>query len=602
MSAFDFLTEYDKELIERYIRNFGPTLSDRFEHWKMKSLDVILKEWDKNKSGDLLKLFGGEDLIISRPYSYLAQAEAISQKINEARNEPAPRAFMRWYDTMIHTAGNNIETFDMQGNNVRDKINWWYSPWYAINECMTDMALAANAYLGDDYVIKFPKSGKTMKLFRGMKPMKVLHRIVQEFDGDEQIFEAYRTWHSMQLNQKRMDGELCLSIHPMDFITMSDNANGWKSCMRWTDGEGHGDDDHGDFRSGTVQCMNSPYIIVAYLHNPEHKFYPFNCINDTTTWNSKQWRELFIVQDGVINEIKGYPFQDENLTNACLMWIKELAKKNLSWEYENEEVDVGREIPTEDPQKQILLTYDSGSFMYKDIGAIQKHRGRINKDKLLNGKYYIQESINPKNDNISYFITVEYGGEGTCMSCGVTLPFERSERVMCDYCDSVQICSCCGDPIYDESEMYWIDDRDGPICEGCWCDECTRDNFNEDETHLTSNMTEIWLLLGYDFENKPVFHDNIAYTFEPEYSCSNFRDVFPNGYNTMQYKDGWFSSTRHYVTIGDITENCERDACMAFDIYPYDINRFYANAIADNDLVYDYNHELICPDEEEDEK
>ena len=167
MSAFDFLTEYDKELIERYIRNFGPTLSDRFEHWKMKSLDVILKEWDINKSGDLLKLFGGEDLIISRPYSYLAQAEAISQKIADAKNEPAPRAFERWYSDMVHTAGNTIDTFDMQGNNVKDKVNWWYSPWYAINECMTDMTLAANAYLGEDYVIKFPKSDKTMKLFRG---------------------------------------------------------------------------------------------------------------------------------------------------------------------------------------------------------------------------------------------------------------------------------------------------------------------------------------------------------------------------------------------------------------------------------------------------
>jgi hypothetical protein len=45
--------------------------------------------------------------------------------------------------------------------------------------------------------------------------------------------------------------------------------------------------------------MNSPYIIIAYLHNPNHTFK----IEDDWEWNSKRWRELFIVQKGIINEI-----------------------------------------------------------------------------------------------------------------------------------------------------------------------------------------------------------------------------------------------------------------------------------------------------------
>lgn len=599
MSAFDFLTEYDKELIERYIRAYGPTIANRFEEYKMKELDVILRQWNENKSKDLLKLFGGENLILSRPYSYLAQTEALSQKIEESFKDPACRAFENWYNTMIHTAGNTIEVTDMQGNNFKDKKHWFYNTWFQINECKTSLALAANSYLGDDCIIHFPKSGKQMKLFRGMKPMKVLHRIVQEFDGPEDIFDAYRTWHSMQLNQKRMDGELCLSIHPMDFITMSDNANGWKSCMRWTD-PGYNDDDHGDYRSGTVQCMNSPYIIVAYLHNPERKYFPFYK-DDTTFWNSKQWRELFIVQDGIINEIKGYPFQDESLTNTCLMWLKELAAKNLGWTYENEEIDVGKEIPTENPHERILLTFDAGDFMYKDIGAIQKHRGRINIEKLMiPSRYLIQESYNSNIDLTSYFITIPYGGTGTCMSCGIELPLERSERVMCDYCDTVQICSCCGEPIYDDC-IYWIEERDDPVCERCFEDECRYDDFNNDEYHLYNNLTEIWLLLGYDEDNKPVFHDNVALSYEPENEGSNFRAVFPNGYSIMDYNEGWYHGTRNYVTIDEIEDGYTADACDAFDIYPRDLNKFYSMAAEDNELVYDYNHNPLYEEEEDDE-
>lgn len=589
MSAFDFLTNDDKQLIKRYIRAFGPTIANKFNCNDMAELDVILKEWDKNKSENLLTLFGGENLIISRPYSYIAQTEALSQKIDEASRDAAPRAFRRWYDNMIHTAGNDIEITDMQGKPFKDKSNWWYSSWYQITDCMTAMSLAANAYQGDDCIVNFPKSGKKMKLFRGMKPMKVLHRIVQEFDGPEDIFDAYRTWHSMQLNQKRMDGELCLSIHPMDFITMSDNDNGWKSCMRWTDPTGS-DDDHGDFRSGTVQCMNSPYILVAYLHSPDHWYHPFS---DDDHWNSKQWRELFIVHDGVINEIKGYPFQDENLTNTCLMWIKELANKNLGWAYENEEIDVGKDISTK-PEEEIYLTYNAGNFMYKDIGSIQKHRGRINLNKLMMPeRYLIQENKN--NDVTSYFITIPYGGIGTCMSCGAELPLERSERVMCDSCDTVQICSCCGEPIYDDY-TYWVEERDEPICGTCFEDECYYDSFNPDEYHLSTNMTEIWLLLGYDEDNNPVFCDNLATTYEPDNEYSNFRTVFPDGYACIDYKDGYFHHSRNYVTIDEANPDYLDDVYEAFSIYPHDFHKFYAHAINDYNLAYDYNHNYLLVD------
>ena len=38
---------------------------------------------------------------------------------------------------------------------------------------------------------------------------------------------------------------------------MSDNNSGWESCMSWRN--------NGCYRRGTVEMMNSPYVIVAYL-------------------------------------------------------------------------------------------------------------------------------------------------------------------------------------------------------------------------------------------------------------------------------------------------------------------------------------------------
>ena len=472
----------------------------------MKPLDVILKNWNDNKGQNLFKLLGEDKLIISRPYSYLSQPEALSMKIDKHLQDEPCRAFMFWYNWKVcRNALCDIEITDTQGVPLINKKDYFYSKWYPISDCLTPLALATNAYMGNDCIVHFPKSGKSMKLFKGMKPMKIIHRIVQEYDGDEQLFEAFRTWHSMQLNQKRMDGELCLSIHPLDFMTMSDNANDWKSCMRWGSWSSYDtclEQGHGDYCAGTIQCMNSPYIIVAYLHNPDHKFYPFY-MNKEYEWNSKQWRELFIVRDGVINEIKGYPFQDENLTNACLMWIKELAAKNLGWTYNNEEVDVSRVIDYNNDE-DILLDYYSGMFMYKDIGTLPKHSGRINPERLLKNKTHNKIGLH-------HFVDIDYGGEATCMSCGAPLDdTENSDKLMCETCDPSRHCYWCGETISSDDTCYYVDGN--AICEDCYEDHCATDAFS-DEIYFYEDLDPVYLLLGYDKHKESVYYDNPALVY-----------------------------------------------------------------------------------------
>ena len=355
-----------------------------------------------------------------------------------------------------------------------------------------------------------------------MKPMKILHRIVQEFDGPEDTFDAFRIWHSRQLNQKTVDGELCLSIHPLDYMTMSDNDNDWTSCMRW---QTETTDAPGDYRGGTVSCLNSPYILVAYLHNPKHTYSSF--------WNSKQWRELFIVQDGIINEIKGYPFQDQYLTNTCLMWIKELAEKNLGWTYENEEINVVTEIKNPNDNTPILFTFNPGTFMYNDMGTLDIHRGRINLDKLL-GKYKLDQ-VHKENKIWKTFIDIDYGGIATCMCCGKELYDDEidSSCVLCADCDSISRCPHCGRAIYECDDKYWVEEYNDYICEECWENCCGWDNFT-DEPHLAEELTPIYVLLGQNNSGKDVFLDEIAYCYKPE-DNAGFDDIFngpilDNGY------------------------------------------------------------------------
>ena len=419
--------------------------------------------------------------------------------------------------------------------------------------------------------------------------MKILAKFIQEFNGPVDAFEQFRIWHSQQLNQKHMDGELCLSIHPLDYMTMSDNNNDWTSCMRWTLFNNRMNT-HGDYRCGTVSCMNSPYIIVAYLHNPNHSFK----IDDDWEWNSKRWRELFIVQKGIINEIKGYPFQDENLTNAALMWIKELAQKNLGWEYNNEETNVVNEL-SKDKNKSITLSFNPGTFMYNDMGTLNLHRGRINFDVLLDSNYYeINEYKEPKDKEFSNtFIQIEYGGIATCMCCGEEIIPKENEgaenAVFCAVCDNIPRCPCCGEPIYSQNHMYYVDEYEDPICESCWEDDSSYDCFDYDTAHLISNMTEISLLLGYNEKREPVYYNFSTLCYQPEYN-RGFLDVFyDNGLKYNHYRGA-------YVPITYVRPGMENTIADIFG-FVLDKDGTYNNLLKDYGVVR-LPEEPIIPEEE----
>ena len=90
---------------------------------------------------------------------------------------------------------------------------------------------------------------------------------------------------------------------------MSDNNEDWESCMSWTQG--------GEYRVGTIEMMNSPYVIVAYLKSHHNLEWADN-------WNSKKWRELYICSNDFVRSITGYPYKDEKITKLVLEKIREL--------------------------------------------------------------------------------------------------------------------------------------------------------------------------------------------------------------------------------------------------------------------------------------
>ena len=76
--------------------------------------------------------------------------------------------------------------------------------------------------------------------------MRVLSKIATAYNLPG--FEDFRIAQSLVTNQANLKGYITLSIHPLDYMTMSDNNCGWDSCMSWQE--------EGCYRQGTVEMMN----------------------------------------------------------------------------------------------------------------------------------------------------------------------------------------------------------------------------------------------------------------------------------------------------------------------------------------------------------
>lgn len=277
----------------------------------------------------------------------------------------------------------------------------------------------------DDYhSVKIPygTDGDYIKISKGDKTMKALGKIIHTIFPDlVDEFEEFRIRVSQITNQSSLSGDLCISIHPLDFMTMSDNSSNWSSCMNWRN--------KGEYRCGTVEMMNSCSVVVAYLKSDTETLTRKNC-----KWNSKKWRSLFIVTNGAIVSVKGYPYQNETLTKTVLEWLKELYDKNLVGTWFDPLVDT-----LGNPCELHMLTDDELDMfktdnMYNDFGTTD-HYGYITPAFMRMDEY-------------------NYSGILNCMSCGEMWDADRYDarlcKVNCDDCLPID-----EDEDYDDEDYQW---------------------------------------------------------------------------------------------------------------------------------------------------
>lgn len=435
----DRLTKYDMDAImarrEQFTRDCESPLAPN---------ERFLKTWACNKDIFLGDLFE-DKLILQVPFAYEASIDDLCEVMSHKLTDNADITyFINEFRQKVY------ENFSSLSNRLRDHLYWdWFE----------EDSLVNNYQYIDDFTV-VSDCGKKFKFQKGSKVVRNIRKIAKFVGVDEELLTNFINIHSQVLNQKFIKGNLCYSIHPLDYMTMSDNREGWDSCMSW--------DESGCYRLGTLEMMNSPCVVVAYLSS-DREYALSN--KKEFFWNSKKWRTLMLVTPDLVTTIKSYPYSNRKLEQTIVNEFREkLVNKTgkefspvIQYEAQGDHYfDV--EVPYPAPQagtETFHLRYTTDR-MYNDFGSC-RHYGSFNM-------------------TMPSKLSLCYSGPATCICCGEEACFESDDSLYCEHCDGTVWCQHCGDriSIHDACEING----------NYYCHYCYIDNTRQS---MLSEYDEVWL-------------------------------------------------------------------------------------------------------------
>lgn len=427
------------------------------------NIPYILRFWNDAKT-DWFHSFG-DKLVLEKRISYTENKETTIERMRELTLSSPD--YHDIYDTLLLAMA---------------KLKGVYS--CEVLVLLSPAVLANNCY--NDVTITIPL-GKGIKIQKGCKPLPTIHKLLRAIDFSEEVYERFRIAHSQILNSTKVHGTLCLSIDPLDYITMSDNDSNWSSCMSWAD-------HNGEYHGGTIEMMNSPDVLIAYIKSDE----PYYPCGNSYPFSNKKWRQLIIAHKDILLGNRHYPFHCEEAEQEALYWVKEIMETTMSCSFSNELIPL-RNNSNRNP-KDVYLNI-STDVMYNDV--YDTRNGFL--------------TTVPVDHNIE----LDISGPRNCMSCGELIDLEAPpEWVTCIHCNDAVICENCGAYVVND-DSYFSNSLGQCFCRDCvdnaevtFCSCC-------DEPYMDCDITP----LDIDFDD------------DPDYSNIRTAYLCPDCYRSIPFGD-----------------------------------------------------------------
>ena len=242
-----------------------------FEHLQLYEL---MNTWRKKKDY-YIKLFGGKPILVS------------DKKISITLTEQAKE---RKFEAMLDMMGDVVDI-----------------------ESQADNGLSLHDFLEENkdgfFENQVVESHPEIKIKKGMKQLKCFKYFLPSFTETRNAQDLA----SRFIQDSKIEGYLYLSVHPLDFLTLSESNSNWRSCQALD----------GDYRSGNLSYMLDDSTIIAYLADGSMK--NLRALPDSVLWLDKKWRMLVHTNNfkSVIYYNRQYPFDSDELEMAVYKAIND---------------------------------------------------------------------------------------------------------------------------------------------------------------------------------------------------------------------------------------------------------------------------------------
>lgn len=419
-------------------------------------LEDILFEWNKGKSEFLFKMFKDE-LIIEYPYAtyehdWEAEKGSLlnSAFLRELQSRAGNVKVLAKHSSenlyMLHLLERSMELLFQNLELNKVKLPSEFSCFYIIlDEPIFSYALEdicdEYGYISEENAIEFLKHHKSFKVTQNTRITKLLSKLCI-LTHQQERYKEFENTYSLALENK-IEGSLCLSIHPLDYLSMSHNGYNWKSCMNFSFASPI--DTAGGRKIGTVELMNSPCVITAYLKGKEDF-----CFDGKHTVSNKKWRQNFFVDAWGIISDKPYPYPMPELTLFIMEELSDMIKETF-WFIKFK--DKPKLMHTSDPYCPKIAF----NVMYPNWETA---------DNVNHGEYYYWYTS--RSGNLKYPV-FDISAPATCLRCGQEIEEDTEDytTIVCMDCRNGFVCGECGDWVfYDQvSSEHLLNEG---VCESCY--------------------------------------------------------------------------------------------------------------------------------------
>ena len=271
---------------------------------------------------------------------------------------------------------------------------------------------------------------------KGQKTSRALNKVCREFGATlAESFNHRFAELADALNPINIPRTASLSIHPCDYLEMSNVDNSWSSCHNLDDG---------CYRAGTLSYLLDSVSMIFSTVEKEH-IQPLYKAPKVT-------REVFCYGDGVLLQSRLYPdYTDRDTIKQYRALVQSIIAS------------------CEGVPNLWHTTHDVNNF----YGKIETCCGSLHYTDYTYPDYNPSLSTLDSMDTTSSYISI--GAVPKCLYCSQDII--ESGQLLCDACHGGYICAECGCSLSEDDGHY----VDGYLyCDDCvsycdWCNEYTRE-------------------------------------------------------------------------------------------------------------------------------